>query len=235
MDWRKNRLWLALGGMALALVAGLGVAVYIAATSGPSDEPPPASQGGLVVQTGRDDDTKLDPKRPLRCFVKGQFIGELPLSDCAQKNGVAAGALDVGLDPSGALAGANAGGTHLTPLTAGAGAPAGNVAAADDLGFPAVAEDVKPEPIGKMTSVCWRQTGDQWTQLPGEMDLASCVRAVFAGHCPPPGAVKSARWGDRGLRLSGRQIELTSEEGDYRPLTTQTADCGIAPFGRPSP
>ena len=54
-----------------------------------------------MVETGRDDDIKLDPKRPLRCFVAGQFVGEMPVSACARKNGVATGALDVGLDAGG--------------------------------------------------------------------------------------------------------------------------------------
>src|SRR6185437_52804 len=79
-------------------------------------EPPPASQGGLTVVSGRDDDTKLDPKRPLRCFVGGQFVGELPLAVCAQRNGVATGALDVGLDQAGALAATNGVNSTLTPL-----------------------------------------------------------------------------------------------------------------------
>src|SRR5206468_8925951 len=53
----------------------------------------------------------------LRCFVNGQFVGELPLAVCAQRNGVATGSLDVGLDPSGALAAAsNAASSGLTPL-----------------------------------------------------------------------------------------------------------------------
>src|ERR1700727_1121538 len=78
-------------------------------------EAPPAAQGGLVVVSGRDDDAKLDPKRPLRCFVGGQFVGELPLAVCAQRNGVATGALDVGLDQSGALAAAtNGAGAEIT-------------------------------------------------------------------------------------------------------------------------
>jgi hypothetical protein len=90
------------GGAALALAAGL-IAAAILGGRGKGPVPaPPASRGGLMVQSGRDDDIKLDPKRPLRCFVAGRLIGELPLGECAKRNGVATGALDVGLDPSGA-------------------------------------------------------------------------------------------------------------------------------------
>src|SRR5690606_6952159 len=104
-----------LAGGALALLAGLGIAFSIMLSDDGSKKPPPASRGGLVVETGRPDD-KLDPARPLRCFVDAQFVGELTLAQCAERNGVATGALDVGLDETGALAAAGVAGTVLTPL-----------------------------------------------------------------------------------------------------------------------
>jgi hypothetical protein len=112
----RNRWLVALGGGALALLAGLAVAWVIFSRSHAPAEPPPASQGGLVIVSGRDDDAKLDPDRPLRCFVGGQFVGELPLAACAQRNGVSTGSLDVGLDQAGALAASNGTGAPLTPL-----------------------------------------------------------------------------------------------------------------------
>jgi hypothetical protein len=118
MDWLRNRWVVALGGGALALAAGLVIAWVIFAHGARPSEPPPASQGGLVIVTGRDDDARLDPHRPLRCFVGGQFVGELPLAECAKRNGVATGALDVGLDQAGALAATNGAGAELTPLNA---------------------------------------------------------------------------------------------------------------------
>ena len=111
-----NRRFLTFIGAGLALVAGLGLAWVLLVRTPASSAPPPAAEGGLVVQAGRDDDLKLDPKRPLRCFVGGQFVGELPLEVCAQRNGVATGALDVGLDQSGALAATNGAGVPITPL-----------------------------------------------------------------------------------------------------------------------
>ena len=234
MNWLKNRRVVVFGGMALALIAGLAIAAVIAFSGAAPDEAPPASQGGLVVQTGRDDDIKLDPARPLRCFVKGQFVGELPLSDCAQKNGVATGALDVGLDQSGALAAANGAGANLTPLSSPTDPPAAAASTPADMGFPAGADDQKAVPLERKTAVCWRYADSQWARVPGEIDLAACVRAVFAGHCAPAGTTQFGRWGERGLRLTSGKIELTSEDGDYRPLTTQTADCRVAPFSKPS-
>jgi len=117
MNLFQDRRAVLAGGAALALLAGLAVAILVGMRGGAgAGQAPPASQGGLVVQAGRDDDIKLDPKRPLRCFVAGKFVGELPLGDCARRNGVATGALDVGLDPSGALAAANGASADITPL-----------------------------------------------------------------------------------------------------------------------
>jgi len=87
----------------VALAAGLGIAFFIMSRDHGSKAPPPASRGGLIVETARPKDEKLDMSRPLRCFVNGQMVGELTLADCAQRNGVATGSLDVGLDESGAI------------------------------------------------------------------------------------------------------------------------------------
>jgi len=234
MDWLKNRRAVLFGGMALALIAGLIIAAIIVSSSPPHDEPPPASEGGLVVQTGRDDDVKLDPKRPLRCFVKGQFVGELPLGDCAKQNGVATGALDVGLDPSGALAAAKNGAASLTPLTPAASPSpaAGDGDASADLDPAATAVDDKlPPASGRKTEACWRYVDARWERVPGDLELAACVRAVYAGHCAGAGAVQFGRWGERGLRAVAGRVELTSEDGDYRPLTTLSSSCAPAPFG----
>ena len=108
MDFLKDRRIVVLGGgAAVALLAGLGIAAaLLAGHDQKQTEAPPASRAGLIVETGRDDDTKLDPARPLRCFVGGAFVGEITLAECAKKNGVATGALDVGVDETGALAAA---------------------------------------------------------------------------------------------------------------------------------
>ena len=82
-------------GGAVALAAGLGIAFMIMSHDKGSTRPPPASQGGLVVETQRLPDEKLDVNRPLRCFVSGQVVGELTLAECAKRNGVATGSLDV--------------------------------------------------------------------------------------------------------------------------------------------
>ena len=118
MEFLKDRrTLLVLVGGALALLAGVVIATMLVGKSRNEDTPPPpASQGGLVVETGAPDDGRMDPARPLRCYVAGQYVGEITLAECAKRNGVATGALDVGVDPAGNLAAADQAGTMLTPL-----------------------------------------------------------------------------------------------------------------------
>src|SRR5689334_5912530 len=105
---------LALGGL-VALAAGLGIA-WVLVRGDRGDTPPAASQAGLVIDSSGEADGRIDPGKPLRCFVQGQFVGDLSLSECAKRNGVATDALDVGLDQSGALAAADQAGAAITPL-----------------------------------------------------------------------------------------------------------------------
>jgi hypothetical protein len=99
-----------------------------------------------------------------------------------------------------------------------------------DSALPTSGEDQSPVKPGRKTAVCWRYADAQWTRIPGDVDLNTCVRAVFAGRCPPSGGALFGRWGERGLRSLAGKIDLTSEEGDYRPLTSQSAECAVAPF-----
>src|SRR6201996_8494091 len=105
MDLFSDRRVILGGGGVIALALGLGAALFFAGKAPKSSGPPPASQGGLVVEQGKDDST-LDPARPLRCFVCGQMAGQMTLAECAKKNGVATRALDLGVDSTGPLAAA---------------------------------------------------------------------------------------------------------------------------------
>src|SRR5579863_4855421 len=108
MEYLKDRRIQLIAGAIVALLAGLALAIGIALRPDTDDAPPPASEGGLVVQSAHDDLQKLDPARPLKCYVGGRLAGEMTVADCAKKNGVATGALDVGVAPSGGLAAAAA-------------------------------------------------------------------------------------------------------------------------------
>lgn len=102
-----------LGALA-ALLAGLGIAALLAPRDHGADTPPVASEAGLVIESSGGGTGRIDPGKPLRCYVAGQYVGELSLTECAKRNGVATDALDVGLDANGALVGADPAAQTLT-------------------------------------------------------------------------------------------------------------------------
>lgn len=228
MEFLKDRRTLLLiGGGLGAILIGLLAATLMRSPGGPT-EAPPASKGGLVVETGRPDDTTLDPARPLRCFVSGQFVGELTLADCARRNGVATGALDVGLDESGQLAGTSGVGTEFTPLPPAEVEPQ-PVQQAPAPKAPAPAAG-PAQPVGS-AATCWRYAGGAWTELPAEMSLNTCVQALFAGRCERRGGATYGRWGDQTLRLVPGRVEISSDNQSFRTLVEQVDGCALPPVG----
>lgn len=220
--FKDRRVVLALGAGIAVLLAILFAMTIMRGNKAPA-EPPPASQGGLVVETGRDDDAKLDPARPIRCFVAGQFAGELTLAECAKRNGVATGALDVGVDETGALAAADSAGTILAPLPpkpseTPAPAPTPTTAASE------------PAPVQASGPTCWRYAGGSWSQV-GSMDLNSCVQTLFAGQCEKRGGATYGRWGEQTLRLVRDKVEISQDNRRFRTLVEQGANCSIPPVG----
>jgi hypothetical protein len=229
--FKDRRLLLALGAVA-ALVLGVGIALLIARHDPPSKEPPPASEGGLVVQPGRVDDAKLDTARPLRCFVSGQYVGDLTLADCARKNGVATGALDVGVDETGALAATNGAGTVLTPLppqeqVAAQPAPVTPATPSAAPGAPSTPTASAPAASG---SACWRYANGEWKRL-GDMSLNMCVQTLFAGQCVKSGQANYGRWGEETLRLVKGKVEVSTDDRRFRTLVEQGSNCSIPPAG----
>ncbi len=222
MSVLKDRRVLTLGGMGLALGAGLVIALLLVRKPDGAGEAPPASQAGLIVQTGRDDDAKLDPMRPLRCFVGGQFVGELPLSACAKRNGVATGSLDVGLDPSGALAAANGPNSQLTPLPPAPAAAETQSASPTTSGEPAAV---------KASAACWRFADGAWTPLTGDFTVISCAQTLYGGQCVKPGSAIYGRWGDHTLRLVPGRVEISADNRTFRALAEQGPGCSLAAAG----
>lgn len=218
MDLLKDRRVILFGGGALALTAGLAVAIVIAMRQDDNDSAPPASVGGLMVQTGRDDTVKLDPARPLRCFVNGKLVGEMPVSACAARNGVATGALDVGVDASGALA----------------AAPSADVAppppppAADTKGAAPATVEARDETAAGGEKPCLGYEGGSWRRSPTDMSLNACVQSLFAGQCVRPGAAAYGRWGERDVRLVLGRVEIATDDGGFRLLARQQGGCAIA-------
>lgn len=224
MEFLKDRrVVLGLGAL-LAIVLGALIALGIANGSKGPDEPPPASQGGLVVENGRDDDTKLDAARPIRCFVESQFVGEITLAECAKRNGVATGALDVGVDETGALAASGQTGAIVAPLPPSDRTPP-VVAQTPPTADPSPA----PTPVAD-GNACWRYADATWTKLES-MSLNACVQRLYAGQCERPGRATYGRWGQQTLRLVPGKVEISDDNRRFRTLARQDRNCSIDPVG----
>lgn len=227
MEFLKDRrVVLGLGAL-LAIVLGALIALGVASGTKKTDEPPPASQGGLVVENGRDDDTKLDAARPIRCFVEGQFVGEITLAECAKRNGVATGALDVGVDETGALAASGTTGAIVAPLPPSDVTPPVVAQAPPATSGPAPTPAPTPVADG---NACWRYADATWTKLEG-MSLNACVQRLYQGQCERPGRATYGRWGQQTLRLVPGKVEISDDNRRFRTLARQDRSCNIEPVG----
>jgi hypothetical protein len=220
MELLKDRRVLLGGGAALALIAGLGIALTVMHGNKSPTDAPPASRTGLIVETGRADDTKLDANRPLRCFVGGQFVGEITLAECAKKNGVATGALDVGVDETGALAAADQAGTVLTPLPP----PPEALAVPAPAATPAAQA---PAVSSALLAVCWRYAGGEWRKLPGEITVNACAQQISGGRCERAGGATYGRWGDETLRVVPGKVESSSDNRTFHSIIELGPNCSI--------
>lgn len=215
----RRNLPLLIGG-AVALIAGVLVAgTLVLKHRGETPSAAPASQGGLVIETTGSQDGNLDAAKALRCFVGGKFVGEMTLGDCAKRNGVATGGLDVGVDETGKLAAAPPASPSLAPAPP-VTAPPAVAATPSAAASPAV-------PAG----ACWRHADGGWRKLPADMTLNACVQALFAGRCEKPGGATYGRWMQQTLRLVPGRVEVSADNRSFRPLTEQGAGCAIPPIG----
>jgi hypothetical protein len=218
---QPRRTGLVIAGALLALVAGAVIAWSLLNQGrGERTPPPPASEGGLVIESAETDD-KLDPARPLRCFVGGQFVGEFTLAECAQRNGVATDALDVGVDETGALAAAEQAGTMLTPLP-----PEESAEPIVEPVQPASPDLAAPAP-NEPLAACWRYARGGWRKLPGDLGRMACAQTLFAGRCEQPGGATYGRWGQQTLRLVPGRVEVSDDNRSFRPLADQGPGCSL--------
>ena len=215
MDLTKDRRALYIGGAAAAIVAVM-VVVGIAAVRAGDDAPPAESAGpGLVVQRGVQAVSNLDPAALLKCYVSGKLVGEMRVADCAARNGVATGPLEVGVAKAPDSGPAN---TVMAEIAPPPPPPPIDVAAQDQS-----APGADPAAAGGRP--CWSHEGGAWSRAPEGMGLDACVQFLFAGQCLRPGGVVYGMWGDRTLRLTGERVEMASG-GGFRALPDQPALCG---------
>lgn len=212
----NQRLVLILGGVA-ALLAAVVVALLL--MGGPGEEEAKtdeetAERAGLQLDVI--DPETMSPDQELRCFVGGQFVGMATLSQCAERNGVASQALDVGLDSSGELT--------AVPFT-----PPPDLPSLTDEPEQPEARPVEtgPAPVQQASgSRCLRFSGGEWREV-GDMNLNACVQALYAGRCEQLGSATYGRWGDSTLRLVPGRVEQSFDNTNFRPIAQQARDCSI--------
>ncbi|QQQ19431.1 hypothetical protein JIP62_04845 [Brevundimonas vitis] len=219
-----NRMIIAIGA-GLAVVAAVVLALIFGAGREQPTEAPPASKGGLTVDLA--EAQSLEPTRELRCFVNGQFVGMATLTDCAQRNGLATDALDVGFDASGSLTAAPT--ASLAPPPA---LPPTDLA---EVVPPVVTDEPttgQPAPQPAATGgFCQRYTGSEWRSVSNSMSLNACVQALYAGTCVRPGDAQYGRWNDLTLRLVPGRVEQSNDNSRFRTLVEQNRSCAIPEVG----
>jgi hypothetical protein len=219
---RKRLIIASVGGL---LAVGLGVAVAMGVfRSDPADDvPPPAVEGGLRVELGQmDGDQRIDPARPLRCFVEGRVVGELTLADCAKRNGVAAQALDVGVDAAGELAAV----VSVPPVNNDPIGPDASAAMDDDPApYKVVGPPSPPVIAAPPTGACQRHSGGEWRELGDGLARDTCVQLLFTGRCEPPGSASYGRWNGQTVRLVTGRVEIAPDGANFRTLVEQDASC----------
>lgn len=238
MNVLKSGGFVAVAGALAVGAVGAGLAFAILHHDKASNEPPPASQTGLIIDVKQGSEIKRDPSQEYRCFKDGQYVGMATLDQCAQKNGVVSGALDVGIDQTGALAAADQFGTVLAPLPPPAAlnapvAPTKPAPAAPQPAPPPVTPSIAA-PIGPVAAIpivrgpassCQRYDHG-WTSL-GEMPLNTCLQLLYAGHCERPGGALYGRWGDQSLRLVPGKVEQSRDDRTFHTLVEQGVGCTI--------
>ena len=218
---QDNRVIIAVGA-GLVIIAAVVLALIFTSGGDKTPQTPPAAKGGLTVDLA--DAPSLEPTRELRCFVNGQFVGMATLADCAQRNGLATDALDVGMDETGALAAAPTAAFAPPPEL-----PSVELAQSE----PAPHMEPKPTtPSAPASSApatagaqCLRHTGSDWRVLSSGMSLNACVQALYAGTCVRPGDAQYGRWGETTLRLVPRRVEQSSDNTRFRTLAEQDRNC----------
>ncbi len=217
-------------GLGALVAVGIGATAAIMLGRDGDRPPPPAAEGGLQIEIGETERAALDPTRPLRCFVDGKLVGMETLATCAQKNGVAAQALDVGLDETGALAAA----------PASSAAPSVDVAELEtprtpDVRLPPLSD---PGPLGGPTQsasasgrpqygACIVHGPNGWTTMSESLALAPCVTMLFDGKCQTPGNALYGRWGEQTVRLVPGKVEIAEDGRTFTTLQEHGETCTV--------
>lgn len=227
---QDRRVIAAVGAVAIVLLAGLLALFLMRHQDAPKPQEAATAPGALQVDVGAQE-AKVSQTKPLRCFVNGQYVGDVPVQVCAARNGVAAQALDVGLDPAtGQVAASSGPATPLQPLSAPVAStldPASLPPAPKAAPVVALAAQA---PAQAAAGDCLRFAGE-WRPAGGVMPLGQCVRTLFDGRCIRPGDALYGRWNGQTVRLLPGRVEISADNRNFRTLVQQDADDCSLPAG----
>ena len=222
---QKRVLWLGAGAL-VAVVIAIGLAMIM--SSGHKDDKRMNDEPTGLQFNVAEASASMDSKKPLRCYVNGAEVGDMTLEECAQKNGVAAQKLDVGLDDNGNMTAAPTGSlapVPTAPTSAAANAkPQADAAPAGDSG------EVVPATPAATTgpaAACLRFNGGEWNKLSDGLTLGQCVQLLYDGRCVSPGSAQYGRWGDKTLRLVPHRVEQSDDNTTFRTLVEQGQGCQV--------
>ena len=209
-------------GAALAVLVAVVLALVFSGGKNPAPSAPAPEPGDLTVDLA--EAPALEPTRELRCYVNGQFVGMATLATCAQRNGVATDALDVGLDETGALIAAPTASLAPPPEQ-----PAVELTAVDPSPMPVEPTQpstVAPTPQPAATGTpCLRHSGGEWRTVSTGGTLNACVQQLYAGTCVRPAEALYGRGGEITLRLVPRRVEQSNDNNRFRALVDQDRQC----------
>jgi len=225
MAANNKRLIPILIGGGVAVVVGIALAVGL--SRGHKDDPKMNDMPTGLTFNVSDSVSAMDTKKPLRCYVNGAYVGDLTLAECAQKNGVAAQKLDVGVDDSGNLAAAPT--ASLVPVPQAPTSANTNLAPNQPAQGPAPTDEVVPQtqPEAGPTATCLRYNSNSWNQVADNVTLGQCVVLLFNQRCVPLGQAAYGRWGDKTLRLVPRRVEQSDDNVNFRSLVDQAPNCAV--------
>jgi hypothetical protein len=216
MNLMQDRRVIAVLGAVVVLLLAVVIGVFaVRSHRSKAEAISDAAAGELQIEQGLADN-HANTGKPLRCFVNGQFVGMETVADCAQKNGVASQALDVGLDPA---TGQAPSGTLAPPVKALPVLPP----QADDAPSVDTADATEAGPGGE----CLRYTPDGWRTAASGVTVGQCARTLFAGRCEPAGGAIYGRWGQQTLRLVTGRVEMSGDNRSFHPLISQNQDCSL--------
>ena len=222
---QKRMLWLGAGAL-VAVVIAIGLAMIL--SSGHKEDKRMNDEPTGLQFNVAEASASMDSKKPLRCYVNGAEVGDMTLDECAQKNGVAAQKLDVGLDDNGNMTAAPTGSLAPVP-TAPTSAAANAKAPADAAPVGDSGEVVPATPVAAVgpAAACLRFNGGEWNKLSDGLTLGQCVQLLYDGRCVSPGSAQYGRWGDKTLRLVPHRVEQSDDNSNFRTLVEQGQGCQV--------